>query len=461
MIDSPIIVYGAGDNCSRFLTSSLWRNVKANILCVADADKSKQGKSIYDLPIVAPEELQKYDKQTPILITPFKCSRQITDILKKMQFSNFFYYDDILFNINILKPHIYEGGIIVYGADDCTWFLTSLFWRNVKANVLCIADADKSKQGKNIFGLPIVAPEELQKYDKQTPILITPLKGFRQITNKLKDMQFSNFFYYNNQVSKYVKFINKYLQRDNYGKNYFNFGGALLPDLDDTDLRVLVDSVFSDTFLISQFCNDNYDKSIVEVLDLYMGEGPYGYTDGNFDVTIKEGDIVIDAGAYIGDFSAYCANKGAEVYAFEPVFTTFALLEQTVELNKPRKIFPIKKGLSDKSGEISISIRDAASSICLKKNKCKSEQISLTTIDTFVAENNIKKVDFIKADIEGAEKDMLRGATNVLKTFAPKLAICTYHLADDPEVLENIILEANPKYRVVHLRHKLFACVVK
>jgi hypothetical protein len=63
-------------------------------------------------------------------------------------------------------------------------------------------------------------------------------------------------------------------------------------------------------------------------------------------------------------------------------------------------------------------------------------------------------------DIKGAERDMLRGATNVLKTFAPKLAICTYHLPDDPEVLEQIIKEANPKYKVVHIRKKLFAAVI-
>jgi hypothetical protein len=73
----------------------------------------------------------------------------------------------------------------------------------------------------------------------------------------------------------------------------------------------------------------------------------------------------------------------------------------------------------------------------------------------------ILKVDFIKADIEGTERDMLKGATSVLKIFAPKLAICTYHLPDDPEVLKNIILKANPNYRIVQLNHKLFAMVIR
>ena len=65
----------------------------------------------------------------------------------------------------------------------------------------------------------------------------------------------------------------------------------------------------------------------------------------------------------------------------------------------------------------------------------ETKTVNVTTIDEFVKSNNIEKVDFIKADIEGAERDMLRGATEVLKKFAPKLAICIYHLPDDKEVL--------------------------
>jgi hypothetical protein len=81
-------------------------------------------------------------------------------------------------------------------------------------------------------------------------------------------------------------------------------------------------------------------------------------------------------------------------------------------------------------------------------------------LDSFVEERGLARIDFIKADIEGAERDMLKGATRVLRDFAPKLAICTYHLADDPVVLEAIIKSANPGYKVVHLRHKLFASVI-
>jgi hypothetical protein len=86
-------------------------------------------------------------------------------------------------------------------------------------------------------------------------------------------------------------------------------------------------------------------------------------------------------------------------------------------------------------------------------------KIIITTLDSFIDENKIEKVNFIKADIEGAERNMLHGATKMLREFAPKLALCTYHFKDDPQVLRKIIKKANPKYKIVQLRHKLYASV--
>jgi hypothetical protein len=54
---------------------------------------------------------------------------------------------------------------------------------------------------------------------------------------------------------------------------------------------------------------------------------------------------------------------------------------------------------------------------------------------------------------------MLKGAKKILKKHAPKLAICTYHLPDDPEVLRRLILDANPAYKIHQGHMKLYAHV--
>jgi FkbM family methyltransferase len=259
-------------------------------------------------------------------------------------------------------------------------------------------------------------------------------------------------------------FLRKWLKQDG-DVSYFDICGAKFPDMsNDREKISIFCRIFEDTFLIPAYYHDNYHRSLMEILDKVMMEGPYGYTDGLFDITVKKDDIVIDVGAWIGDFSAYAVSKGATAYAFEPVQETFQWLCKTQSLNcSGGRIHPVQKGLGSSECEVNISIienNSGANSMVITRCSDASERILVTTLDRFVAENRLERVDFIKADIEGAEREMLKGAANVLKTFAPKLAICTYHLPDDPEILEKIIKDANPAYTVVHLRHKLFAAVV-
>jgi len=180
-----------------------------------------------------------------------------------------------------------------------------------------------------------------------------------------------------------------------------------------------------------------------------------------FGVGIEAGDIVIDAGANVGMFSVYAAAKGAHVYAFEPMPEALKYLYKTRDINKTLtgSITIVPLALTGETGESKFVIPEnnmgAASSIIIQKGTTVLAET--ITLDEWVEGNGLSNVDFIKADIEGSERDLLRGAQRVLKKFKPRLAICTYHHKDDPQVLENIIRSADASYKIQHTSHKLFA----
>jgi len=188
----------------------------------------------------------------------------------------------------------------------------------------------------------------------------------------------------------------------------------------------------------------------------YVVEGPYEHGA----VQLEKDDIVFDCGAHMGIFSCYAASKGCTAYAFEPLVEESAgILEKHAFLHPLIKSYPYALADRCESMTINVSPVDLASSLVIVDDSFTSATVQAITIDQFVADNSIKRVDFIKADIEGAERLMLAGATETLRRFAPKLAICTYHHDDDPQVLEQIIKAANPRYNIVHKWKKLYANV--
>ncbi len=203
-------------------------------------------------------------------------------------------------------------------------------------------------------------------------------------------------------------------------------------------------------------------KSFFSKKEVKEIEGPYE-TDG---VNLNEGDYVIDAGANIGMFSIFASSKIGEkgkIFAFEPIPEAQELLRENIELNKSKniKVIPFALGESKKELEFFLSPNNIeASSGYFDRGggRTKIRQISL---DRFVEENKISKINFIKADIEGMERNFLIGAEETIKRFKPKIAICIYHRPDDPMVLERMIKEFVPEYRIVKTEKKLYAWVEK
>ena len=208
---------------------------------------------------------------------------------------------------------------------------------------------------------------------------------------------------------------------------------------------------------------DEKHERLYDLLEsLYCVEGPYEL--GN-DVALCPGDVVVDCGANMGLFSAIAAQNGCRVFAFEPIPIVIDNYLSVTAANYPT-VTICRYALWDEKKELlfKVSPQNIGSSTAIAEKSLERHidvRVEATTLDDFVERNNVENIDFIKADIEGAERNMLRGAKNVLKRFAPKLAICKYHLPDDPQVIRDIILDANSAYRIVEKYTKLFAYVPK
>jgi len=143
---------------------------------------------------------------------------------------------------------------------------------------------------------------------------------------------------------------------------------------------------------------------------------------------MKKADYVIDAGAYTGDTAeifSQIALEGA-VFAFEPYEASYSKLQQRHLLN----VQCINKGLYSMEGVLQFTVHDnepGGNSVSYTRYANKVEQITVTTIDKFVLDNRIERIDFIKMDIEGSELFALQGGYETIRRFKPNMAICIYH----------------------------------
>ena len=78
-------------------------------------------------------------------------------------------------------------------------------------------------------------------------------------------------------------------------------------------------------------------------------------------------------------------------------------------------------------------------------------------LDSYVAQKNLPRVDYIKLDIEGAELDMLHGAAKTIARCKPKMAVSAYHLPDDLWTLATYIKSLRPDYEFAFRHYKIDA----
>jgi FkbM family methyltransferase len=147
---------------------------------------------------------------------------------------------------------------------------------------------------------------------------------------------------------------------------------------------------------------------------------------------VKAGDCVLDIGANVGAYTVRLARLvGAEgvVHAFEPVPETFEILQHVVHALLLRNVVPHSCAVSDRDGTSAMAIptetagvknRYLAHLVSAKGDQRDGVPVETVTLDS-LRQGGIRRVSFIKCDVEGAELSVLRGARGLLEWDRPAL----------------------------------------
>ena len=147
------------------------------------------------------------------------------------------------------------------------------------------------------------------------------------------------------------------------------------------------------------------------------------YLDGIYtDIFNQKRDlVVIDVGANIGVVTQFMRDYSKKLYAIEPSSMHFEALKKNKEFNKWDNVSVHKLALSDKDGEAIINFLPSNLTCNSITNDYKQggEKVKTMAFDTFMDQNGIDEVDFVKFDVEGAEDMILR--SEGFKKVAPKI----------------------------------------
>ncbi|MDR3001831.1 MAG: FkbM family methyltransferase [Fibromonadaceae bacterium] len=164
-------------------------------------------------------------------------------------------------------------------------------------------------------------------------------------------------------------------------------------------------------------------------------------------------EVLIDCGSYNGDsiekFLEIPNMEYEQIVAFEASTNSFKLLEQKFENNQ--KIVLLNVGVYSKDGELYFMESDSSSSVSEHaENVLGKKTIKVKAIDSL---ENLKKVTFIKMDIEGAEIEVLKGAEKTILRDKPLLAISIYHSNEDMLRIAEWVHALVPEYKLFCRQH--------
>jgi FkbM family methyltransferase len=146
---------------------------------------------------------------------------------------------------------------------------------------------------------------------------------------------------------------------------------------------------------------------------------------------VRQGDVCYDVGGYRGYMTGVMARAGAgRVLVFEPLEANWRALQRLIELNPAYTIEPycLAAGSDDGIARFRVMSDPSMGKLALslfQPDAAAASDIEVVqrSLDSLVRKDKFPPPNVIKIDVEGAEMEVLIGASNILKEFRPKLFI--------------------------------------
>jgi len=175
---------------------------------------------------------------------------------------------------------------------------------------------------------------------------------------------------------------------------------------------------------------------------------------------LREGMICLDVGANIGYYtlleSKIVGDKG-KVVAIEPSPINFPILKKNIEMANVKNVNLFCLAGGDKNGILKFLLdRQSNLSRILREDEIVKPSdtivdVPVKKLDLFVEELDLKKLDFLRMDVEGYEYQIYKGFRNLLKKFKPMIQMEVHcMLLGDKKTSELLYMLKEDGYDIVY-----------
>lgn len=335
-----------------------------------------------------------------------------------------------------IEQAIMYNDIVIFGAGN-TALLYSECFETEKINIKFFCDNNKEKQGKTFMGKEVIDPRDINKRCSDPLVLILSMnpKMCYEIQEQCRNLgimyaMFDAVIFLRHET----EIMENFYMLDSVSQKIYS--------------NIIISRMTGSEVMEEDVCRDRQ----------YFCIAPF--------LRYKPGEVFVDCGAFVGDtVERYIWNKTAvfdRIYAFEPNKKNYdAMCRRIKRLNEEwgfpdDKITPVFAGVGDRNRKVFVENEsDKESSTTTRIRSDGSGEVDMYSLDGFFGD---RRVGFIKADIEGFEKNMIQGAKNLISRDRPSIAVCIYHSADDMYGIMQLLKNYNPEYKFAVRHHSYEYC---